>query len=198
MHVMEPPRTLLTIPVELQREIFDLLEYPTLQVLCATHPHFRAVVDLDHLRASKPPAYFLGQLIIAAASDPFFAPRELFACKDCLRLRPGIKFDDWIRSKREITRYCIDCGLLSRYHPGTRIDALGVPGLLCRNCKVFKQGEAEVRPGDEVVCWSCFGVVRRKKELEMGPIERSIRRWMKAMPGSYLDASEGEDEIGVP
>ena len=69
---MKDPPALLKLPAELQRDIFDLLPYPNLLVLHATHRHFQTIIDLRKIIDSTPLATLLKELLDAARSDAFF------------------------------------------------------------------------------------------------------------------------------
>ena len=110
--------TLLTLPIELQKDIIDRLPYPTQQVLHATHPRFRPLINLEAIRSTVHAADLLDQLVISAEEDGFRRRQNQFACCECLRLRPKEKFSIHIRRFWHIYCWlCIDC----------RIDRHGVP-----------------------------------------------------------------------
>lgn len=168
---MTEPPALFKLPVELQRDIFDLLPYPNLLVLHATHRHFRLIIDIQKIQASTPRSTLVEELFDAARSDAFFVKQNQWACTNCLSLRPQHQFADKQRKGKSATRrFCIPCGLRGRYRPGARIGCMGTPGVYCYVCKIFKQGPAEVLGS---MCADCVDYSRRPKAKDN---KREVRR----------------------
>lgn len=169
--------TLFTIPVELQKDILDLLPYPTLQVLHVTHPHFQTLIDFQQMQASKSHESIVDELIIAARFDTFLATKPRFACRDCLRLLRNDHFADKQRKYPLHLWFCIKCGLKTRYQPGARITCMGTPGVYCWDCKKVRQGQAKVNAEKpHPFCADCVprqGIKRLKEQKRQ---ERSVRR----------------------
>ena len=164
-------------------DIIYLLPYPTLQVLHATHPHFQTVIDFQKIQASTPRISLIQELISAAKSDAFFAIKYLFPCSECLRLLPRDHFADNARKKHLFVWFCIKCGLKSRYQPGARIDCMGTPGVYCLDCKLFKQGQAEVAEKSQPWCAKCLesraAERRRLEEVESRRLEEERLEHLK-------------------
>lgn len=72
---MAPSPTLFTLPVELQKDIIDLLPYPTLQVLHAPHRHLRTLIDFQRIQALTSRCDIMEELAEAARSDAFLLPK---------------------------------------------------------------------------------------------------------------------------
>ncbi|OCL05468.1 hypothetical protein AOQ84DRAFT_271563, partial [Glonium stellatum] len=129
---------LLALPVELQKDIIDFLDFPSKQALRSTSHHFFII--------TKRPTH--GELLVIEQSA-WAIERRLYACKDCIRLRPSHKFADAMRKgpkglngRQPHKRFCIDCGLhpkprTTRYSPGARIEVEGKRYVLCNICKLF-------------------------------------------------------------
>ncbi|MCJ1321509.1 hypothetical protein MMC15_006854 [Xylographa vitiligo] len=181
---------LLGLPAELNTHIFDLLPFPTLQVLHATHPRFREVIDLEpskycqhhHLlhyaqdthteHFWKPPySLLMDGMLHAAKSDPFLGGRELKPCAYCLRLRSIRHFSKHnMKPKRDYNAFCIDCGLNPKYdlyHPGTRCDTKTEPGIYCGRCCVFREGDDALIVGEyNLICRRCGEIADRPRRLK--------------------------------
>lgn len=191
---MTQPPTLFTLPVELQKNVIDLLPYPTLQILYATHPHFQTLIDFQRIQASKSYESIVKELVIAARSDAFLATKSLFACRDCLRLLPENHFADKQRKNGYHSWFCVKCGLKTRYQPGARVNCMGTPGVYCRNCYKFKQGQAELAGKSQPFCADCLGR-RERKRLEEAERERTTaRRQERAERNRYRYPSDCSDD----
>ncbi|KLJ11827.1 hypothetical protein EMPG_13029 [Blastomyces silverae] len=82
----------------------------------------------------------------------FGTQNDLYACRDCLRLRPRAKFADKMVEKRKGkggsyrgNRWCLDCGInprpgTNRYNPGNLIMIQGEPYAICLKCRTFRHG----------------------------------------------------------
>ncbi|MCJ1438301.1 hypothetical protein MMC27_007689 [Xylographa pallens] len=150
---------LFNLPVELKSHIFDLLPFATLQVLHATHPHFREIIDLEpskycqrHDTQQRPDGHVwkppynpaASEMLTAAISDPFLNRRNLKPCAYCLRLRSVEHFIKpyMKKPKRDYIAFCIDCGLKhKKYQPGQRCDIKTQPGVYCLQCRVIRRGD---------------------------------------------------------
>ena len=120
-----PARDYLTrLPAPIQRIIYSFLPLPTLQVLQATHPHFREFIglkkqeykliywqnsNLDHPRTILPKEPFISQLHQAATSDSFLSTRDVKPCSCRLQLRHRTSFDR-LQWQMDQLCFCIPCG----------------------------------------------------------------------------------------
>lgn len=191
---MRQPPTLFTLPVELQKDVIDLLPYPTLQILQATHPHFQTLIDFQRVQASKSSESIVEELVIAARSDAFLATKSLFACRDCLRLLPENHFADKQRKKGYHTWFCIKCGLKTRYQPGHRVNCMGTPGVYCGNCYKFKQGQAELAGKSQPFCADCLRRQEMKRSEEAERRKTTARRQERAERNTYRYFSDRSDD----
>jgi hypothetical protein len=190
---------LFALPAELQKDIYELLPFPTLQVLCATHPHFRNFIDLKALRDEHltwtggeteiaiPESSLIEELHVANEYDTFFSKLNLRPCSYCLRLRTCLRFSKaHLEERGRYTSYCIDCGLEPAYRiykPGTRIDTLGQSGVFCAKCYMFQRGiHAKQVLGYSHLCWGCglSSRVQKGKDDAAG--------WKRKADGDFLDS----------
>ncbi|KAI4126822.1 MAG: hypothetical protein LQ347_004822 [Umbilicaria vellea] len=138
---MAPPPNLLSLPIELQKDILDLLPYLTLQVLHATHPHFRTLIDLDKVRNATSREDLVDEMVAAYRHDAFRRLIRMPPCRECLRFRPKGEFADNVLQKRKPEKwFCIQCGIDRIYQPGKEIWSGGKPGVWCKKCKIYKSG----------------------------------------------------------
>ncbi|CAI7568657.1 unnamed protein product [Penicillium pancosmium] len=90
-----------------------------------------------------------------AEITPFANRNDLYACQDCIKLRPRAKFaDNMVKKKKSkwgpkaTERWCVDCGLnprpgTNRYAPNNIIVILGKPFVICLQCRKFGAGVSE-------------------------------------------------------
>ncbi|KAF2197274.1 F-box domain-containing protein [Delitschia confertaspora ATCC 74209] len=141
-----PP--LLRLPVELHRDIVDLLPFQDKVRLRLTNQHFCSVI--------KPPTH---QEYLAVESRPWATSQSLFACSACKRLRPLLKFSDDMRKGSKSRhgseahlRFCIDCGVeRGKYKAGTELKIMGKACVVCRICHRFADAV-----GSKGACNSCL------------------------------------------
>ncbi|KAJ5894621.1 hypothetical protein N7495_006312 [Penicillium taxi] len=128
--------------------------------------------------------------LIKAETTYFGTQNDLYACRDCLRLRPRAKFaDNMVKRKKskwgeKVTeRWCVDCGIkprpgTNRYTAGNIITILGVPFVICSKCRKFREGASE--NGKLLfVCQVCRGFTRaieERAELDKSRHERARLR----------------------
>jgi hypothetical protein len=88
---------------------------------------------------------------------------RLFACHQCLKLRPSRHFSDK-QMKRTRTkgragsgrRFCLDCGMNRNiYHPGNMVQLNGLSRYLCARCLRFRGNSFCLRC---LRCGECLGV----------------------------------------
>ncbi|KAA8641666.1 F-box domain protein [Aspergillus tanneri] len=106
-----------------------------------------------HFHALFPPLS-LDQMLEVEAS-PFGEQKDLYTCRDCLRLRPRSKFaDNRVKKKRARfavdagRRFCVDCGVnarqgTTRYTRGSHIIIQGEQYVICRSCGAFREAAVE-------------------------------------------------------
>ncbi|MCJ1384938.1 hypothetical protein MMC17_008056 [Xylographa soralifera] len=177
---------LLSLPIELKAHIINLLPYPTLQVLYATHPYFREVIDLEpskycqlHQEPYIPAGYkwkppyisVMSEMTFAAKSDPFLSRRKLKPCAYCIRLRSVEHFSkNNMKPKRDYSAFCIDCGIDPKhnlYHPGARCDSRTQGGIYCGGCYVLKKGYDALMVGEyKFLCRRCGEMKDTPRRLE--------------------------------
>ncbi|KAF8856859.1 hypothetical protein BDZ45DRAFT_675222 [Acephala macrosclerotiorum] len=153
-----PPSTLLTLPLEIQNSITTHLTTPSILALRQTCTHFNHTLS--------PPTH--PQLLLTEKT-PWATSRNLYACKDCLRLRPSSKFADAMKKgkkglngKEPHKRFCVDCGVEpkkgeTRYSPGTEIVVDGERRVFCEGCGKRKGGDEAGCPGSRE-CRACHGI----------------------------------------
>ena len=93
--------------------------------------------------------------LIEAETTQFGIENDLYACQDCLRLRPRAKFADNMLKRKKAKwgdnateRWCVDCGITprpgtNRYTAGNIITVLGEPYVICLECRKFRKGASE-------------------------------------------------------
>lgn len=166
--------SLVTLPLELQEQVVQELAFPDNIFLRMTCRHFGAII--------KPLTY--EQLFLAESTE--FAIREdIYACRDCLRLRGASKFaDNMTKNKRgrfgpeNWKRFCVECGLQSgpgntRYTRGSRIMIKGVCHVICIRCGEFREGSDDSNGLSE--CVTC-GARRRAFNEELRRREEQFQR----------------------
>lgn len=184
LYEMEPltmvphPASLLGLPTELQDYVIQYLDFPDVIFLKMTCRRFNSLIrPLNH-----------GELLKAEHSI-YSTDRRIYACRDCLRLRPASKFADnmlaAIRIKGRFLyftaarRFCVECGVnprngaTARYSPGSHIVVQGVHYVICQTCKCFKRG-VTVAPGINISkCRNCWQVEMRELEQRQKQQERA-------------------------
>lgn len=135
--------------------------------------------------------------LMEAEITQFGFQNDLYACLDCLRLRPRAKFaDNMVKRKKAKLRYnakqrwCVDCGLnprpgTNRYTVGNIITILEKPYVICLECREFREGASEIGKS-LAVCRVCR---RSTKAIEeRAEAERRARR--RETWGSDSDSDE--------
>lgn len=156
-----PDSYLMRLPVELHKDIIDLLALPEKVHLKLTGRYFASLIKAaSHSE------------LLAAENTEWAISRGLFSCMDCVRLRPLDKFADTMRKNKKSRngsephkRFCIDCGLRlqlhpkpyqnqteQRYTPGTEITVQGKPFIFCRYCNKYTD---QVGPKRSLACSVC-------------------------------------------
>lgn len=151
--------------------------------------------------------------LVEAETTEFGIQNDLYACADCLRLRPRAKFADNMvkRKKAKLVgsnrwdRWCVDCGInprpgTNRYAAGNLIVILGEPFVICIRCRKFRVGAVEDGKPLFVcqVCRRLTKAIEERKEADRARQERARLRAEQAerrarrreMWGSASDSDE--------
>jgi len=129
-----PPLTLLSLPVEILREIAECLDLQDQTRLAMANGYLHSVV-----RAPTHDDFLLAEASAWAIS------KQLFTCKGCVRFRGLSQFaDDMRKGVRARSgpdarlRFCLECGV-SRdwYSEGEEIAVKGQPAVLRRLCSTL-------------------------------------------------------------
>lgn len=161
---MKSAATLLGLPLELQDMIIEELEFPDNVFLRSTCRCFRTII--------KPLTH---QQLLQIEETKFAEEHGLYACRDCLRMRPATKFADTMSmrkrkrfGKETFRRFCLECGLFSgsgnaRYSRGDQIMIRGVCHAICIRCGEF--GEAGLDEGTKTSeCLRCWARTKAYRE----------------------------------
>lgn len=136
--------TLLDLPAEIHQLIAECLDFPS---------RIRLKLVCQHFYALLPPLN-LSQMLEVEVSA-FGMQKDLYTCRDCLRLRPRARFaDNMVKRKRAKfavdakKRFCVDCGVnarpgTTRYTRGSQIVIQGEQYVICRSCGVFREAAVE-------------------------------------------------------
>lgn len=129
--------------------------------------------------------------LIEAEITPFGNQNDLYACQDCLRLRPRAKFaDNMVKRKKAkwgckaTERWCVDCGInpragTNRYTAGNIIIILGEPFVVCLECRKFRVGASE-NGNPLFVCQVCRRFTRAIEERAEADRARHERARVRA------------------
>ncbi|BCS26874.1 F-box domain protein [Aspergillus puulaauensis] len=162
-----------SLPREIHDVIIDYLGPPE-------HLHLRAVCQ--SFRELIPPLC-IQQLLQVEVSD-FGLAKDLYTCRDCMRLRPRAKFADNMVKKKKAKgcaeagkRFCVECGTSPNAN-----SPLPATARYTRGCHVVILGE------HHVVCYPCgrFGLGWGERGVYMDECrdcqlqERFLERWTEA------------------
>lgn len=129
--------------------------------------------------------------LIDAEITPFGSQNDLYACRDCLRLRPRAKFaDNMVKRKKAklrdnaTERWCVDCGLnprpgTNRYTAGNIITILEKPYVICLECRNFREAASE-NGKPLAVCQGCRRFTRAIEERAEADRARRERARLRA------------------
>lgn len=139
------PLDLTSLPGEIQNSIINALDGLSQAALRSTNKYFRRMVPAADLRLVE--------------QDPAAKDHKLYACFDCRRLRREHHFSDeqkeYTYSRgHSITRFCLDCGLHTRYISGTIVTKQGRRYIKCY-CRRPGLQAVSKRSADQfcVHCW---------------------------------------------
>jgi hypothetical protein len=141
------PPPVMRLPVELHRDIIDLLDLPARALLSASCRYFAFTI--------KKPTF---EEFLEAEASEWATSKALYVCKGCARFRRLLQFSDDMRKgkrgRKEVdanTRFCVDCGVKREwYPPGTELSIMGRPHVVCKHCKTFTD-----QVGSTGACASC-------------------------------------------
>jgi hypothetical protein len=206
---MSQTRTKCDLPNEIVGIITDRLDVFSLIWLQRSCRHLREIVPSPtHLE------------LIEAETTLFANRNDLYACQDCIRLRPRAKFaDNMVKRKKNKwgpkakERWCVDCGInpqpgTNRYTPGNNIVVEGEPFVICLQCRKFGAGVLEngtLLP----VCQTCRRITRaiekrveERVEAERAQRERARLRAKqaerRARRRELWGSSGSESDEGIP
>lgn len=148
---------ILTLPLELQEQVIRELAFPEIGFFKMTCRHFNTII--------KPLTH---EQLLRAEETAFALQEDVYACRECLRLRPASKFaDKMLKKKRRrsgqknCNRFCVECGLRSgpgnnRYTRGSHIIVRSVCYVICVRCGRFKQGGVDNNKNTSecATCWA--------------------------------------------
>ena len=192
------PSRLLALPVELQKDIIELLDIPSKLALRITSWQFSFLI--------KPPTH---QDLLAAERSTWAMARRLFACQDCIRLRPSREFADAMKKgpkglngKEPHKRFCIDCGLhpkprTTRYSPGSEMEVMGKRYVICKFCRMYTSEVGCVGSGLCGDCHASCGCQCGPTSVSMAPRSGSSAKKKRARQREYeneWDLPDGYDE----
>jgi hypothetical protein len=176
---------LIDLPNEIQQHIIDYLDFPSNVLLKMTCRYFNTFITaLGH-----------GELMEAETSD-FCLQKDLYACRDCLRLRTKTTFADNVVRKRRgryridsAKRFCVDCGVnpregTTRYCAGSQIVMQGELYVICGSCRTFAKGARTEEGRNTSVCqrcWSFSRAIRQRDEEHHARQERARLRAEQAL-----------------
>lgn len=156
--------TLLDLPTEIHQLIAQCLDFPSLIRLKTICRHFHTLIS----------PLSVDQMLEVEVSA-FGWQKDLYTCRDCLRLRPRAKFaDNMIRKKKAKLavdaekRFCVDCGInprqgTTRYTLGSHIVIQGEQYVICRSCGVFREAAVE-RGRNMSECQRCWSFSRANEQ----------------------------------
>jgi hypothetical protein len=129
--------------------------------------------------------------LIEAETSHFGTQTDLYACQDCVRLRPRAKFaDNMVKRKKTkwgckaTERWCVDCGIYprqgtNRYAPSNIITILGKRHIFCKGCTNLGVGASE--NGKLLsVCQVCRRITRAIEERAEADRARQERARLRA------------------
>lgn len=139
-----------TLPLELQLNIAEYLDYGSLLALRRTNRHLHNLADRIKCSDREKSTF-----VHAAEQYPRHAKN--FGCYRCYRVLPASEFADrQIRraygkgNVKSFNRFCFQCGVEKRiFCPGNRVLKDGVDMICCRECRRVREVQFCSR------CWRC-------------------------------------------
>jgi hypothetical protein len=132
--------------------------------------------ETDYLSSDTPLSHIE---LVEAETTTFGMENDLYACRDCLRLRPSAKFGDKMMKRRKRKhgedahkRFCVDCGIkpregTTRYCAGSQIAIQGEHYVICGRCGQFGRGavnEHGKRISECERCWLFSEAIRQRND----------------------------------
>ncbi|KAF2658908.1 F-box domain-containing protein [Lophiostoma macrostomum CBS 122681] len=141
------PPPILRLPVELHKDIIDLLQLSERALLSVSCRYFAYAI--------KKPTF--DDFLEAEASE-WATTKALYVCKGCARFQPLLHFSDDMRKGKRCrsgvdanTRFCVKCGVDREWYPfGTELSIMGRSHVVCKHCKIFTD-----QVGSTGSCASC-------------------------------------------
>lgn len=148
--------SLQTLPLELQLNVAEHLDYGSLLALRRTNRHFH-----EFFGRLKHPELEKSKFVRAAEQYPRHVNN--FGCYRCFRILPASKFARKQIKKsygkgntKSFSRFCVECGVKKGiYSPGSRVDKDGVDMIYCRECRRIREVRFCSHCGR---CASCLGL----------------------------------------
>lgn len=106
------PITLLTLPLETKKEIFDYLvhdDLPTLAILRRTHTSFLAMIPKSDLRTKPTKRELRHQLVIADNDFEYLLPVDQAPCYVCTSVGPREGVDRYVLGNKIRVYECPRC-----------------------------------------------------------------------------------------
>ncbi|KAL4912288.1 hypothetical protein BDW62DRAFT_194995 [Aspergillus aurantiobrunneus] len=178
-------RTIFDLPREIHQLILEFAEPLDLLHLRAVCQSFRELIP--------PPT--IQQLLQVEVSD-FGYTKDIYTCRDCMRLRPRARFADKMVKKKKSKvssdagkRFCVDCGTNPNLLPET--------ARYTRGCHVVILGE------HHVVCYCCgrFGPAAGERGVYMDECrdcqlqDRFLDRWDDEHKERRKEIREGAERV---
>ncbi|KAB8212890.1 hypothetical protein BDV33DRAFT_197193 [Aspergillus novoparasiticus] len=127
---------LIKLPVELQLQIVNHLDYASQFVLSQTNRYLRSVVEVAQ------PTTVEQKLSYLCVAETWRRYEECFACSRCLRLRSKDEFADkqvsGKRGKQHVQnnhRFCLSCGVWKGIYQSGQICGFGLYCKVCTRCE---------------------------------------------------------------
>lgn len=153
--------------------------------------------------------------LIEAETAEFGLHNNLYACRDCLRLRPRAKFGDKMIKREKAKwgfdvrdRWCVDCGInprpgTNRYTTGNHIGIQGKHYVIYLRCRTFRAGALENGKPLSVcqICRSYTKIIEERKEAKRARQERDRLRAKQAKQRARrraIDSSDSDSDKIIP
>ncbi|SPJ91980.1 uncharacterized protein FTOL_13634 [Fusarium torulosum] len=202
MPTLSSPRSLSTLPNEIQNAIINQLDSFDKLILRTTSRHFRTMVAITV------------NDVLAAERASVSLGKDLLGCYDCLCLRRAECFADNTRrgktgrwGSKPISRFCIDCGLhlssgTTRYNRANRI-VIGGEGFVtcwCEKGGILPEDSFSENRWVCMTCWEPVARRRRQREREQQNLRHQQEKAAKAKAraerrAQWRDLGRAESDI---
>ena len=178
------PRTLQSLPAEIQSQIIEKLGFVGRAKLRETNHFYNATIS-----AVTPNSEELRELILATESEDYATEKQLLACNSCLRLRHASKFrDTQTRGKRirngseRHLRLCLQCAIWKGwYRLGKFIQVDGEDVYLCRCRRVTLRAHLPPNWLTHKRCTDCYFQTEESRKMRKDPDRAREKPWMGLM-----------------